>query len=912
MAAGGKPDFSHVLGSGAGWQSYMERPSTQLEETLWKHMNTWGTCLVCGDAYPSNLKSHICGKNHCKKLQERLNWGEPTSPEDLERLTQYWPLVPGGQHSGYKFNHVTGVQGLCDFPGAATVPANGGAPAAAAPAEPVPVALNGYGGGGYGVGPAPGLGPFGGQAAASAAPAAASASPPTPPEHCRPGEIYPHASGFEAAIATKDGWRAHMEGASRRFEDYMSKATNKWDWDCKLCGKTMDQGANNHLTSQSHWKVIWQKMQELNSTLPPMHVACEMSRPWVQRYEIPGRGRVAFNHLTGGQVLEEVGGGGGGGSGGGGGCTAGAPAPGLAPPSLAAPSVASVPPSSPAASLAGSSVVYGAPLGGGLGHGLLAGPPPGPGGPSTMSFQHGQYGQAFAKDPWRIFMGAPAKFLEDSLVKATGHWDHKCMICDNKAMTRGAQDHLMSQNHFKALWQKVEALNPRAGLPPQHIAEEMEGRFWVQPFDVPGGRYLFNHLTGGQTLSRGGSAAGGAGVGQPGAPAAAAMAPQLVFAQAAPARSAAPPQASPSPIVSVTVSSAGGVVVAPGGGLAVSPAAQDARLVDHRLPVRNGVTYRQALEDKGAWSKFMEEPARRFETLIYKSLPGYCEQCPVCEANMNGIKEHLLSQKHFKCMWKKLGSVPAPGDVLQWDRPYVQKLRLPYGVYLYNHVTGEQGLEAEVKAAVVCGQAPPAAAAAAPAIAEAPAASVEDFLADGRNLAGGAAVTQPWAAHALADGRNFASTSPAAAAPAVAAPAASAAGAAAPTAGSALGPFEHWHWRGIVLRPAEQLAAALAQTVCPWDERAAPSDRHCAVCQAHFQDVEEHLASLSHYTTLRSRLSSFAESQHFAFDRTVLVQTGQPWIQNFLGGVFFNHATLETTTAAVAAPAAPASAAFEA
>jgi len=347
-------------------------------------------------------------------------------------------------------------------------------------------------------------------------------------------------------------------------------------------------------------------------------------------------------------------------------------------------------------------------------------------------------------------------------------------------------------------------------------------------------------------------------------------------------------------------------VVGPGGGLAASPAAQDARLQGHRLPVRNGVTYRQALEDKVAWSKFMEEPARRFEALLYKYLPGYCEQCPVCDANMNGIKEHLLSQKHWKCMWKKLASVPAPGDVLQWDRPYVQKLRLPHGEYLYNHVTGEQGLEAEVKAAAACGQAPPAAVATAPASVEAPAASVVHFLADGRNLAG-VLVAQPWSGHALADGRNFANTSPAAAAPA-----ASAAGAAAPTAESALGPFEHWHWRGMVLRPAEQLAAALAQTVCPWDEHAVPSDRHCEVCQVHFQDVEEHLASLSHYTTLRSRLSSFAESQQFAFDRAVLVQPGRPWIQSFGAGVFFNHATLETTTAAVAAPAAPASATFEA
>lgn len=92
----------------------------------------------------------------------------------------------------------------------------------------------------------------------------------------------------------------------------------------------------------------------------------------------------------------------------------------------------------------------------------------------------------------------------------------------------------------------------------------------------------------------------------------------------------------------------------------------------------------------------MDEPAKYLEAFIYKSFPGYAEQCVVCNANMNGIQEHMLSQKHWKSVWSKLGRVPSPDEVLDWSKPWVQRFPCGSKTFLFNHVTGGHGFEDEV------------------------------------------------------------------------------------------------------------------------------------------------------------------------------------------------------------------------
>mmetsp|Transcript_80152 Transcript_80152/g.166777 ORF Transcript_80152/g.166777 Transcript_80152/m.166777 type:complete len:346 (+) Transcript_80152:1837-2874(+) len=256
--------------------------------------------------------------------------------------------------------------------------------------------------------------------------------------------------------------------------------------------------------------------------------------------------------------------------------------------------------------------------------------------------------------------------------------------------------------------------------------------------------------------------------------------------------------------------------------------------------------------EKGKWTKFMAAPTKQLEDLIYRQLPMYSEQCMICEANMNGLQEHWLSQKHFKCIWNKLGSPPEPQRAYSWDAPWVQTFRFPVGNYLFNHVTGEQGPEVEVRSGNAAGAA--AAAAPYPSPASGTAAAVP---------------TGPMAkapAAAAADSRQLRSAGP----PVSAGPAID---------HDAL----HFHWQAMASKAAQALGAALKEPATA-----------CGVCQTNVEDLGTHILSKGHYHTLLTRVPAVKGMCKDVSEAGGVEAGGKPWIQSFCSGqVKFNHLTLE-------------------
>jgi len=630
------------------------------------------------------------------------------------------------------------------------------------------------------------------------------------------------------------GWQRFMEGHSTELEDVLWKSgADKNSWGvCLICGVEYPANLKSHIWGKAHCGKLKERLNWLEPSLEDLE-------RHTQRWALaPGALGTSywFNHVTGKQ--------------------------GFCDDSAAFQHndsnvvTTAANPASPVqgvgdgvVSNAASSMAAGSDLG-------------------SMFVPHGQnFDQALngTKDTWKAFVAEPAKRLEEYLSKATGHWDHTCVVC-GKAMTRGSEDHIKSLGHWQNLWKKMQAMHK--SLPPRNIAEDMgqPRRPWVQVFVVPAGEYAFNHLTGGQQLVPRGEGAG--------RPAAAAPPPCPPVAPPAPAAHPAalpPPQSSlPAALRNVqlaTLPSEG--VKSPNGRGRCAPAFEDARIVDPRLPVRSGVGYRDAMREKTDWVKFMDEPTKQFEAFIYKHFPSYSNPCPVCNAGMNGIREHLLSQKHWKSLWNRLcGDIPLANDAVDWDREWVQRFEVLGGTYLYNHVTGAQGMEGEVRAVeqqnlAVSRVAPASTETTRPILFEVVPANTAPKLFD------------------LADSRNLGRR----AAPATI------------SAAPVWGPFENWHWRALVMRPAAALAAALRLGASLWGEQAAPSVWRCCMCDKTFLDVEEHLASEGHYTQLRSKLEQFAASQRYQMDDNILDQLGKQWIQEFDSGVSFNHVTLQTFSA---------------
>jgi len=114
------------------------------------------------------------------------------------------------------------------------------------------------------------------------------------------------------------------------------------------------------------------------------------------------------------------------------------------------------------------------------------------------------------------------------------------------------------------------------------------------------------------------------------------------------------------------------------------------------LGPRNGIDYREAQTDISKWKKFMDEPTKRLDDM-YALMTKFSGQCPVCEANMLGFNEHFISQKHFKKLREKFPQGPPTEQLARgWTQPWVQRIETTRGIFLHNHVTGEQAFESEI------------------------------------------------------------------------------------------------------------------------------------------------------------------------------------------------------------------------
>jgi len=484
-------------------------------------------------------------------------------------------------------------------------------------------------------------------------------------------------------------------------------------------------------------------------------------------------------------------------------------------------------------------------------------------------------------------MTEPSKRLEDFLEKATGHWNHHCTVCENKVMQRGATDHLQSQGHWKTLWSRLQTVG---GVPSPNDALAWD-KHWVQAFETPRGRYLFNHVTGAQQLLLGDPSAAYQAL-PPGLPELATQQPPLTsgsvngYGGGGGAHSSSGPSGGPSlhhPGVSDPRDPRGcgtaqhhpgsaATLHRPGQGEAplqqlhsevsmhlqpagpAGPAGQPGQgqpLQQSEPPFRNGIGYQEALNDKAAWKTYMDTPAKALENLVYTCNSGN-GSCPVCETPLNGIYNHVLSVNHWKKLWLKLNQVPVPQVCVQWDKPWVEVFQTPRGEYLFNHVTGAQGFRAQLGA-------------------------------EGRGLAFGPAPL-PASSDAVAptSAPQHARLPPACQAPNTAMPAVGLLEA---------HPLDLWIWQRAITNPAQHLVGALAHSGL----RSGPHLK-CDVCVAPPTSLEglgEHLVSEEHHRQLRAKLGQMVAQLNYASPGKEQLDNG-PWVQRFqtpAGIVSFNHVT---------------------
>jgi len=104
------------------------------------------------------------------------------------------------------------------------------------------------------------------------------------------------------------------------------------------------------------------------------------------------------------------------------------------------------------------------------------------------------------------------------------------------------------------------------------------------------------------------------------------------------------------------------------------------------------------LGSKQEWRTFMEPPATQADSFLWDRCQVWGGECVVCGTDMaRGVGDHVPSQSHWKCLWNKLGQqVPAPDAACKWEQPWVQRFSTVLGTYLFNHVTGQHGLEANL------------------------------------------------------------------------------------------------------------------------------------------------------------------------------------------------------------------------
>lgn len=259
-------------------------------------------------------------------------------------------------------------------------------------------------------------------------------------------------------------------------------------------------------------------------------------------------------------------------------------------------------------------------------------------------------------------------------------------------------------------------------------------------------------------------------------------------------------------------------------------------------------------------------------------IPGQISvrKCHVCDVDMTrGVVEHLPSHKHWKSLWEKLGQrIPDADSVRVWTGPWVERFDTPRGVYLLNHVTGEQGLEHEVVAAGF----PP-----------------RTQASDSRPSAHPQRAAAPPAAappHHVSSASSPILPIAAALQPAIATESLLA------TSGhrrhdeqiihpATTSKFDlpSWIWQRYIEEGARKLQRALERASASGTATVAVK---CAVCEEMTEDVAFHLTSSQHFQRLQTRMSA-----RDAPPRNDELPNG-PWVQAFSVGtriVRYNHLT---------------------
>lgn len=444
-------------------------------------------------------------------------------------------------------------------------------------------------------------------------------------------------------------------------------------------------------------------------------------------------------------------------------------------------------------------------------------------------------------------MAQPANRLQEDLYKYTNKWCFPCAVCE-KEMARGCKDHVLSHGHWNNLWIR---LGNGDGIPEADVVAEWS-KTWVQRFETPKGTYLFNHITGDQMLS--GREAN-------------AQAPSTQTLH-----HSGPPTSDHS-------AETHGTTRAPAD--LVHPASDPG--VSWRMPVRYGLDYVQALADEQSWRTYMIDPATRFENNLSANWAWRCaEPCFVCSTAMSGgVKSHLLSTSHWSQVRDRLkgpsdskSKTPQLAEAIDWRKPWVEVIKVGSDDYLFNHLTGEQGLRSQVaptEPRAIC--LPPGLEAASPAptrAAPAPEAGITTPSPATVPVPSVATVSLP---SAPAPPKSITT----------------------PEAQSDPSPLDVFFWQQLMDGPSRNLATALAR----YNQRFKDSEGFtCDVCSLTMSDVREHIRSADHYFSLRTRLGHRPPP-------SVDISSG-PWVQKAFRmssatiectvPVSFNHITGEVIT----------------
>lgn len=469
-------------------------------------------------------------------------------------------------------------------------------------------------------------------------------------------------------------------------------------------------------------------------------------------------------------------------------------------------------------------------------------------------------------------MSAPGQTLEDALYRATGDWSATCKVCGTD-MTRGARDHLQSQNHWRKLWNRFD--DGRSLPSPENALGLDSSRPWVQCFvSAASGTYSFNHLTGEQAWNALGSSAETIPVESPAQASVARGEPvsDTIWEDGEREHSRETSTVPVQPSASIT---------AHAGHILPSPVNNTPSVGDTALSVVVRTGYQDALNGKAAWRALMEPASARLEKMLHAATGSWGGMCPVCSTEMTrGVADHLPSQNHWKNLWNKLnGQIPPPDAANDWASPWVERFSFAQGPYLFNHVTGEQGYES-----AVCAQSGgkiatiPPAAAAPPSPAAPPAPPAPPVAAPPTS---GVAVVPPrpsQAPAALNAGRTVAGNS---------VPATPVGISGRPGSPPAFD-LSHWLWTRHAMDGARQLQQSLS------------SGQFCSICASTMgNNVQDHILSLEHFQKLQA--PSLVGALPLTGPGDVSLATG-PWIQDFdsvSGGgsetIRFNHvcATVE-------------------